>query len=78
MKGPIKHLRKEIAEFEIAPKGEGYKELVDVVFLAWQIAHRCGTSPARFAWELWKKLYVNAFERSWPEPVDGEPCEHKR
>ena len=75
VKGAIKHLRKEIGEIEDPFACE--MEYADAVFLVWQIAHRRGVSPLRFMWNLWSKLIVNT-TREWPEPVDGEPCEHKK
>ena len=74
VKGAIKHLRKEIGEIE--DPFHSPTEYADVVFLVWQIAHRNGVSPFRFMALLWTKLIENAFYRDWPEPVDGEPCEH--
>jgi hypothetical protein len=77
VRGSLNHLQKELSEIAISPVGEAYEECVDVVFLAWQIAWKTGCSPARFAWALWRKLFINV-RREWPKPVDGEPTEHIR
>lgn len=73
--GQIKHIRKELVEIEDPFCHD--VEYADVVFLVWQVAHRRGVSPFRFTLMLWVKLIENVF-REWPEPVDGEPCEHKK
>lgn len=72
--GPLKHARKELDE---CVPGCDPVEYADVVFLVWQAAHRSGVSPLRFVWALWLKLFENMV-REWPEPVEGEPCEHVR
>jgi len=78
VRGPLKHLHRELAEIAISPTTSTVtEECADVVFLAWQIAHRTGASPIGFVLALWRKLFVN-WRRKWPEPVDGEPCEHRR
>lgn len=77
--GPQRHLRDEVDEVLRAKRSKKPEECVDVVFLAWQVAHRCGCGPLRFVWLMWKKLYVNAFVREWPKRPDPfKPIEHVR
>ncbi len=79
--GTLRHLRKEVDEvIQELEKDNGtpsdlHEELADILFLLADSANRCGLNHVDLMKAAWAKLAKNQ-ARSWPKPVDGQPCEH--
>lgn len=73
--GPLKHLSKEAIEASERP--EEPEEYADCLFLLWDAARRSGLSMNDVVSAGFAKL-EELQTRTYPAPVDGEPCEHVR
>jgi hypothetical protein len=77
--GPAKHLEKEIREFFNETDPEKRKmEVIDIIFLAFDMATRSGMDFHEITGKLHGKLRINQ-EREWPKSQNpNEPVEHIR
>lgn len=73
--GALKHLAKEAQEAAEAPSDP--EEYVDCQFLIWDAMRRAGISDAEFLEHARAKL-EKLRGRTYPEAVEGQPCEHVR
>lgn len=77
--GAFRHLAKEAIEaleaWESTSRAEVRSELADCLLLLLDASRRAGMSPASLVQAGLEKLKINK-ARTWPKPVDGQPCEH--
>lgn len=73
--GPLKHLSKEA--LEAAERPQEPEEYADCLFLLWDAVRRAGFTMDDVVSAGFAKL-EELKTRTYPAPVDGQPCEHVR
>lgn len=71
--GSLKHLIKEAQE--ALQKPDDPKEYADLIILVCDASRRAGLSMEALLKAAHAKMAENK-KRTWPKPVEGEPCEH--
>lgn len=71
--GALKHITKEVQE--ALQKPDDPKEYADLIILVCDASRRAGLSMEALLKTAHAKMAENK-KRTWPKPVEGEPCEH--
>lgn len=71
--GALRHLEREAREAQQAPSD--LTEYADCLLLLLDASRRAGFTPLELLGAARDKMRVNR-SRTWPKPVDGQPCEH--
>lgn len=71
--GSLKHLIKEAQE--ALQKPDDHKEYADLIILVCDASRRAGLTMGDLLKAAHAKMAENK-KRTWPKPVEGEPCEH--